>query len=70
MYVLAIHPVVKLPFMPNIFVSMDMEAVLLVDADNVFNRLNRAMALHNIQYTCPAFATSIKNIHIVPSRLR
>ena len=30
------------------------DGVLLVNAENTFNRLNRAVALHNIQYTCPA----------------
>ena len=37
----------------QVFASMETDAVLLVDADNAFNRLNRKVALHNIQYTCP-----------------
>jgi len=31
-----------------------------VEASNAFNSLNRAVSLHNIRYTCPAFST----IHI------
>ena len=48
---------------------METVAVLLVDADNAFNRLNREVALHNIQYTCPPLATILGNIYRVPSRL-
>ena len=32
------------------------DAVILVDASNAFNCLNRKVALHNIQYTCPPLA--------------
>ena len=39
----------------NVFAE---DAVMLVDADNAFNRLNRAVALHNIQFTCPPLATT------------
>ena len=38
------------------FHSDDIEAVLLVDASNAFNSLNRKAALQNIQYVCPALA--------------
>ena len=34
----------------KIFEDEDTEAIILVDADNAFNRLNRAAALHNILY--------------------
>ena len=37
------------------------EAVLLVDADNAFNRLNRKVALHNIQQICPPMYTYLLN---------
>ena len=45
----------------NVFTAMDTNAVLLADADNAFNSLNRAVALHNIQYTCPPLATIVIN---------
>ena len=41
----------------------DIEGILLVDASNAFNALNRKAALHNIQYTCPEFATYISNVY-------
>ena len=45
------------------------DAVLLVDAENAFNRLNRMAALHNIQYICPPFATILINTYRHPARL-
>jgi hypothetical protein len=39
------------------------EAALLVDADNTFNKLNRRLAIHNIQSLCPNFYTHIKNTY-------
>ncbi len=53
----------------NVFAALDTDAVLLVDADNAFNRLNRAVALHNILYTCPPLATVVTNFCRTPSRL-
>ena len=55
--------------MKEIFVSETTDAVILVDADNAFNRLNRQAALHNIQYICPAFATVLINTYRNPTRL-
>ena len=45
------------------------DAVLLADAENAFNRLNRMAALHNIQYICPPFATILINTYRHPARL-
>ena len=53
----------------DIFQDMDTEAVLLIDADNAFNCLNRTVALHNVQYTCPPLATIALNFYRTPSRL-
>ena len=55
--------------MKEIFDSDDCEAAMLVDADNAFNRLNRAAALENIQHTCPALATYFWNTYSTPSQL-
>ena len=37
----------------RIFEADDTDAVLLRDASNAFNALNRAAALHNIRVFCP-----------------
>ena len=42
---------------------------LLVDASNAFNSLNRATALHNIQYLCPPIANLVINCYRSPSSL-
>ena len=39
--------------MKNIFDKEGTDGVLLIDASNAFNCLNRAVALNNIQITCP-----------------
>ena len=42
--------------MHTISESDDTDAVLLIDASNAFNALNRAAALHNIRILCPIIA--------------
>ena len=42
---------------------MQCEAVLLVDASNAFNALNRNVALLNILNTCPSIATILINCY-------
>ena len=39
------------------------EAILLVDASNAFNSLNRSSALHNIRCLCPSLATILINTY-------
>ena len=45
------------------------DAVLLIDAENAFNSLNRKLALKNIENTCPSLLTAIKNSYSNPSKL-
>ena len=45
------------------FYDQGSDAVLLVDAINAFNLLNRQPALHNIRYLCPSIATVIINTY-------
>ena len=45
------------------------EGVLLVDADNAFNRVNRELAVHNIRETCPPFHKYLSNTYQKPARL-
>ena len=53
----------------TLFQKEDTEAVLLVDASNAFNALNRQTALHNIRRLCPALATSLINTYRAPLEL-
>ena len=55
--------------MISIFEHEDTEAVILVDASNAFNSLNRKVTLHNIQHIFPNFATVLINTYRHPSRL-
>ena len=55
--------------MREIFAHENTDAVLLVDASNAFNQVNRQSALHNISIMCPSFATILKNTYGVPIRL-
>ena len=48
----------------NLFENDKTEAILLVDASNAFNSLNRSTALMNIRTVCPAFSTVLTNIII------
>ena len=57
----AVHAMTKLLKEPEI------QGVLLVDAANAFNSLNRRITLHNISYVCPALATMLKNCYQTPS---
>ena len=39
------------------------EGILLVDASNAFNSLNRNVMLHNVQALCPAISTCVTNFY-------
>ncbi len=47
--------------MAKIFNEPSSEAMILVDADNAFNNLNRKTALLNIKALCPPFYTFLNN---------
>ena len=47
----------------RIFNDNSPEAILLVDAENAFNALNRNTALLNLQYTCPELFNYILNTY-------
>ena len=55
--------------MRKIYDKDSTEAVLLVDADNTFNRLNRKVALHNIKELCPPFYTYLQNTYQVSAKM-
>ena len=49
--------------MRDIFEDDSCEGVLLIDADNAFNRVNRYTLLHNVQYSCPPMAKVLNNFY-------
>ena len=55
--------------MRHCFAADEVDAVLLIDADNAFNRINRHAILNNIQYICPIFKHAIINTYRIPSRI-
>ena len=55
--------------MEQIWDEENTEGILLIDASNAFNALNRRVALHNILILCPRPAMAIINTYRNPSRL-
>ena len=55
--------------MTEIFSDTNCQGVILVDASNAFNSLNRTTALLNLQHTCPEFATYVINTYRMPAKL-
>ena len=55
--------------MRNLFEDDGVEAMLMVDASNAFNSLNREAALRNIRIYCPVLAPMLTNTYRTPSRL-
>lgn len=45
------------------------DGILLIDADNAFNRINRATALRNTHFICPAMQHILTNFYRAPSRI-
>ena len=45
------------------------DGILLKDADNAFNRVNRGVVLWNIQYICPAMKHILINFYRAPTRI-
>ena len=55
--------------MRRIYEDPETEAVLLIDAENAFNSLNREAALKNLQITCPEFSKYVLNTYRQPAEL-
>ena len=47
----------------TLFEDNETDCILLVDAENAFNNLNRQVALHNIQVLCPIVAKFAINLY-------
>ena len=55
--------------MHDIFKDERTEAILLIDAENVFNAINREAMIKNISVLCPIISTFIQNCYYIPSHL-
>ena len=55
--------------MSTLYSDPETEAVLLVDATNAFNLLNRQAALLNMHVLCPSIATCLTNIYPASTQL-
>ena len=55
--------------MRKLYEDEDSEGMLLVDASNAYNSLNRAESLLQIQHTCPEFAVYLINTYRIPCKL-
>ena len=53
--------------MTDVYNSPDVDGVLMADASNAFNSLNRAACIHNIRLSCPALATIVINCYRSPA---
>ena len=53
----------------DIFEDTDSHGILLVDADNAFNALNRSASLENMQIICPEFSVYLINTYRKPAKL-
>ena len=52
----------------DIFEDNTTEAVLLIDAEDAFNSINRKAMLHNISVLCSIISRYISNCHNAPTR--
>ena len=55
--------------MRELYDDKEREAVLLVDASNAFNTLNREAMMHNIGILCPTLITFPQNTYRQPAHL-
>ena len=53
----------------QIFDQKDIDGVILVDASDAFNSLNRNAALHNIRFIFPEFSTALINTYSLLVRM-
>ena len=54
--------------MRQFYAEQNVQGVLLVDASNAFNTINRQVALHNIKSICPPIHQILVNTYQAPIR--
>ena len=55
--------------MHDVFNDHNTEGILLIDAENAFNSINRKIMLHNLKLMCPVIARYISNTYMCPDKL-
>ena len=55
--------------MHDVFNDDNTEGILLIDAENAFNSINRKVMLHNLKSICPVIATYILKCYMYPAKL-
>ena len=55
--------------MHDIFNDHNTEGILLIDAENAFNSINRKVILYNLKFICQVIATYISNCYMCPASL-
>jgi len=55
--------------MRQMFEEEGTDAIILVDATNAFNVMNRTVALHNVRIICPEAANYLINIYRLPTKM-
>ena len=55
--------------MSVISLNVDTDAVLLIDAEDARNSINRKVVLHNLKFICRIITTYIINCYSTPSKL-
>ena len=55
--------------MHDILNDCNTEGILLTDAENSFNLINRKVVLHSLKFICPVIAKYISNCYMCPTRL-
>ena len=55
--------------MHDIFNDGNTKGILLIDAENAFNSINRKVMLHDLKFKCPVTASYMSNCYMYPARL-
>ena len=53
----------------TVYEEQSAEAVLLVEASNAFNSVNRSAFIHNVEIICPSITRYVKNCYSLTNRL-